>query len=79
MTNLNRLVGARVLFVLALVSALAIPWAGWAAFAVLVMLVLIGTLVAPPPASHAHRGRLRVLFEAVRRRLVHHPWRPRRL
>jgi hypothetical protein len=80
-TTMNRkrsVTWSRVASVLALVSAVLIPWYGWQAAAGVGVFVLAGALMAPH-ASLPHRGRLRLLAEAVRRRVVRSPWRMKRL
>ena len=69
-------IGARVLSILALLAALSLPWFGWRSLTVAAVLLIAGALVVPRPVSHAHKPRLRSALDAVRRRLVRHPWRP---
>jgi hypothetical protein len=73
----RNLIGARILSILALAAALSIPWFGWWTLALAAALLVLGALLAPRPVHHAHKPRLRSALDAVKRRLVRHPWRPR--
>jgi hypothetical protein len=68
---------ARFASLAALAAALSIPWMGWPALTLAVVLAIGAAAVAPRPRERGQRGQLRALWEAVRRRLVRHAWRPR--
>ena len=75
--RLDRLTATRIASVLALLAAILIPWYGWIAAGAVAALVLAGALLAPHPHL-PHRGRVRMIFEALRRRVVRSPWRMKR-
>ncbi|CAN5621368.1 hypothetical protein BH23GEM8_BH23GEM8_21670 [soil metagenome] len=76
MTRFRSMAGVRTFSVLALISAIAIPWAGWWAVGAVIVSVLLGALLVPHNEL-PHRGRARLLYEAVQRRLDRSSWRPR--
>jgi hypothetical protein len=76
MTRFRSMAAVRTFSVMALISAIAIPWVGWWAVAAVIVCVLLGAWSAPHPEV-PHRGRVRLLYEALHRRLVRSSWRPR--
>jgi hypothetical protein len=76
MTRFRSMAGVRTFSVMALISAIAIPWAGWWAVGAVIVCVLLGALSAPH-GELPHRSRARLLLEAVQRRIDRSSWRPR--
>jgi hypothetical protein len=68
---------ARFVSLAALAAALSMPWMGWPALTLAVVLALGAAYVSPRPREHAHNRGLRAVWQALQRRIVRHSWRPR--
>jgi hypothetical protein len=73
----HRLVAARVLAALAIVSLPAFIWLGWWQLVVSIGFGVAAVMIAPHPDHHRTSGRTSRLFRALQQRLHPHSWRPR--
>lgn len=74
----HRMIAARVLAVLAVVSLPAFVWLGWWQLVVSVLLGVAAVVVTPRGEHKRHPDRRSSLFRTIQQRLHPHSWRPGR-